>query len=96
MPGLLPFLSFFIAGIIELVMIGMASGEWEIPDKTINRLESPDKTINWPRELFAGHKGFVEVAVAERPLTVGALFCKMIGGVLLIAPLMMMAMFFRS
>jgi hypothetical protein len=29
-------------------------------------------------------------------LTVGALFCKMIGGVLLIAPLMMMAMFFRS
>jgi len=27
MPGLLPFLSFFIAGIIELVMIGMASGE---------------------------------------------------------------------
>eukprot|EP01051_Picozoa_sp_SAG22_P002597 SAG22_NODE_118_length_19263_cov_16.155813_9_plen_69_part_00 len=68
MPGLLPFMSFFIAGVIELAMAGVATG----------------------------HKGFVQVTVAERPKVLGVLFCKVVGGVVLIVPFMGLAFGVRA
>ncbi len=68
MPGLLPFMSFFIAGAIELAMAGMATG----------------------------HGGFVQVTVPERPKVLSVLFCKMVGGIVVIAPFMGFAFLMRG
>lgn len=46
--------------------------------------------------VATGHSGFVQVMVSERPKVLGVLFCKMVGGIVLIAPFMGLAMFLRG